>query len=467
MKIGCKGTKKISHVQINLHISKKSCTFALTNSLAMVDSSFIVSPLTPEFSDVWSEPQLLSAKGHNAIYAATRFGRKYILKALAEPYRQSTPHVELLRKEFSIGVGLDHPNIVRLLDFGYMDSIGWYIQMEYIDGITLEQFLDSKPSSAIRRRILTQLLDALSFLHERQIIHRDIKPSNILITRNGSTAKLIDFGVSDTDDYVTFKQPAGSMAYIAPEQLASQAIDNRADIYAVGKIIQLIFPHRYKLIARKCTRNAPVCRFSSCAHILRAIKIADILRIWLPVVLVLCALLCMLGLGIYDRYQQVEQLYSGQEQVFSAAIDSLRAKHDERDSALDSLWAQYEEREKLLDSLRLENAIRQSQVDSLNRVVDSIVHNPPAPSQRELVRRKAAEIHLARHEAIRKAIKSGKIKTQREARDFDGGLRENFQKTERSIKDPVLHEDFMEAYFQYINLDDRFYDSLALVLPEK
>ena len=93
------------------------CIFALTNRLAMVDSSFIVSPLTPEFSDVWSEPQLLSAEGHNAIYTATRFGRKYILKALAEPYRQSTPHVELLRKEFSIGVGLDHPNIVHLLPF--------------------------------------------------------------------------------------------------------------------------------------------------------------------------------------------------------------------------------------------------------------------------------------------------------------------------------------------------------------
>ena len=113
----------------------------------MLDSSFIVSPLTPEFSDVWSEPQLVSAKGYNAIYVATRFGRKYVLKALAEPYRSSMPHVELLRKEFSIGVGLDHPNIVRLLDFGHMDSIGWYIQMEYIDGITLEQFLETKPSA--------------------------------------------------------------------------------------------------------------------------------------------------------------------------------------------------------------------------------------------------------------------------------------------------------------------------------
>ena len=202
-----------------------------------MDSSFIISPLSSEFSDVWSEPELISSKEYNAIYVATRFGRRYILKALAEPYRESTPHIELLRKEFSIGVGLDHPNIVRILDFGHMDSIGWYIQMEYIDGITLDQFIETRPTKYVRKRVLDQLLDSLAFLHERQIIHRDIKPSNIIITRNGSTVKLIDFGVSDTDDYVTFKQPAGSMAYIAPEQLAGKVIDNRADIFAVGRIM--------------------------------------------------------------------------------------------------------------------------------------------------------------------------------------------------------------------------------------
>ena len=237
-----------------------------------MDSSFIIVPPSSDFSDVWSEPELLSSKGHNALYVATRFGRKYVLKALTEPYRESTPHIELLRKEFTIGVGVDHPNIVRLLDFGHMDTIGWYIQMEFIDGITLDQFLETNPPAAIRYRILEQLIDALSCLHERQIIHRDIKPSNILITRNGNTVKLIDFGVSDTDDYVTFKQPAGSMAYIAPEQLAGKTIDNRADIYAVGKIIALLFPHRYKYIVRSCTRVKPAERYSSCAQVLQAIR---------------------------------------------------------------------------------------------------------------------------------------------------------------------------------------------------
>lgn len=405
--------------------NKKAVPLQSQNCLAMNDSSFIISPLSADFSDVCSKPELLSSEGHNTLYVATRFGRKYVLKALAEPYRESTPHIELLRKEFAIGVAVDHPNIVRLLDFGHMDSIGWYIRMEYIDGITLNQFLETNPSAAIRRRIIEQLLDALSCLHERQIIHRDIKPSNILITRNGSTVKLIDFGVSDTDDYVTFKQPAGSMAFIAPEQLAGMPIDSRADIYSVGKIIALLFPHRYRSIARRCTRTNPADRYSSCVQVLRAIRRIDRVRIWLPVSLLLVAMLCLAGRGMYAEYRQAELRHSEQEQSLSADIDSL------------------------------------------NRLVDSLAVNTKTPSPHEVVRRKAASIHLARHEAIRRAISRGEIKTLKEARDYDGGLRENFKKAELSIKDPVLHEEFMQAYFSYFNWNDQLYDSLARVLPEE
>ena len=422
-------------------------------SLAMNDSSFIISPVSADFSDVWSEPELLSSKGHNAIYVATRFGRKYVLKALAEPYRESTPHTELLRKEFTIGVGVDHPNIVRLLDFGHMDSIGWYIQMEYIDGITLDQFLETNPPAAIRRSIIEQLLDALSFLHERQIIHRDIKPSNILITRNGSTVKLIDFGVSDTDDYVTFKQPAGSMAYIAPEQLEGKPIDNRADIYSVGKIIALLFPHRYRLIARRCTAIEPERRYTNCTKVAQAIHRVEMVRTWLPITLMLLAILCLAGWGVYAEYRQTELRHSEQEQSLSADMDSLRMQNAER--------------QHLLDSLRMQNAERQYLLDSLKSLVDWLALNANTPSPNESVRSKAASLHLARHKAIRRAVKRGEIKTLKEARDYDGGLRENFKRTEQSIKDPVLHEEFMQAYFSYFNLNDQLYDSLARVLPEE
>ena len=403
-----------------------------------MDSSFIIVPPSSDFSDVWSEPELLSSKGHNALYVATRFGRKYVLKALAEPYRESTPHIELLRKEFTIGVGVDHPNIVRLLDFGHMDSIGWYIQMEFIDGITLDQFLETNPPAAIRRRVIEQLLDALSCLHERQVIHRDIKPSNILITRNGNTVKLIDFGVSDTDDYVTFKQPAGSMAYIAPEQLAGKTIDNRADIYAVGKIINLLFLHRYKYIVRTCTRVKPAERYSSCAQVLRAIRRADRVRIWLPVSLILLLLSCAAVWGTYSGYQHSELAHKENEKQLFVHVDSLRAQNEEH----------------------------RHQVDSLNRVLDSLAVKANTLSPREQVRQQAAAIHIARQAAIRKAVKRGELKTMNEVRDYDGGLQANFQKAKQSIKDPMLLEEFMQAYMNYFNMNDQLYDSLALVLPE-
>ena len=403
-----------------------------------MDSSFIIVPLSSDFSDVWSEPELLSSKGHNALYVATRFGRKYVLKALTEPYRESTPHIELLRKEFTIGVGVDHPNIVRLLDFGRMDSIGWYIRMEFIDGITLDQFLETNQPMAIRRRIIEQLLDALSCLHERQVIHRDIKPSNILITRNGNTVKLIDFGVSDTDDYVTFKQPAGSMAYIAPEQLAGKTIDNRADIYAVGKIINLLFLHRYKYIVRTCTRVKPAERYSSCAQVLQAIRRADRVRIWLPVSLILLLLSCAAVWGTYSGYQHSELAHKENEKQLFVHVDSLRAQNEEH----------------------------RHQVDSLNRVLDSLAVKANTLSPREQVHQQAAAIHFSRQAAIRKAVKSGELKTMNEVRNYDGGLQANFQKAKQSIKDPMLLEEFMQTYMNYFNMNDQLYDSLALVLPE-
>ncbi|MCR5532736.1 MAG: protein kinase [Paludibacteraceae bacterium] len=356
----------------------------------MIDSSFIISPISADFSDVWSEPELLSSKGHNAIYVAKRFGRRYILKALAEPYRESTPHVEMLRKEFSIGVGLDHPNVVRLLDFGRMDSIGWYIQMEYIDGITLDQFLETKPSAATRRKLLNQLLDALSFLHERQIIHRDIKPSNILITRNGATVKLIDFGVSDTDDYVTFKQPAGSMAYIAPEQLNGETIDNRADIYAVGRIIELLFPHRYRVIAHRCTRVKRARRYLSCARVARAIKRSDNLRLWLPLSLLLLLMSCAAGWGIYTGYQRSERAHSENENQLFINIDSLRAQN--------------ERQEVQVDSLRVQNKQHQKQVDSITHTVSTLDKQINAPSPKVMLDTKARQMYADYIRSTRIAI---------------------------------------------------------------
>ena len=383
-----------------MRVSFFLCNFATANKSGNMESSFIIVPPSAEFSDVWSAPELLSAEGHNALYVATRFGRKYVLKALTESYRESTPHIELLRKEFTIGVGVDHPNIVRLLDFGHMNSIGWYIQMEYIDGITLDQFLETNPSSAIRRRIIEQLLDALSCLHERQIIHRDIKPSNILITRNGSAVKLIDFGVSDTDDYVTFKQPAGSMAYIAP--------------------VALLFPHCYRYIARKCTRVNPADRYSSCAQGLRAIKRSDNMRMWLPVSLIFLAVLCIAGWLMYAEYRQAELKHSEQEQSLSANIDSLLKVNEERQTKVDSLNRVVGDLEKqinapspqaILDAKARQmyaDYIRSTRIAISKRDTAALLHNHPTP----------ADLFWQRREEILDSISDDELKSY-----FDSRLR--------------------------------------------
>ena len=122
-------------------------------------------------------------------------------------------------------------------------------------------------------KIFNELLNAMDYFHSKQIIHRDLKPSNILITNNGNNVKIIDFGLSDTDDYVILKQAAGTRKYAAPEQLIpNNTIDCRADIYSLGIILKNNFPKSYQKIADKCAQQNREKRFSSVDEIRNYIK---------------------------------------------------------------------------------------------------------------------------------------------------------------------------------------------------
>lgn len=219
-----------------------------------------------------------SASGYNRLFRGERYGRVHVLKALQEPYVGSGFHEQALRKEFNIGYQLEHPHICRTLGWEQLSGMGHCILLEYIDGMTLRDFMEQgKLTDALARKFVSELCDALRYLHSKQIIHRDVKPENILITHNGQNVKLIDFSLSDCDDYGVLKMPAGTRYYLAPEMLQEGAqVDSRADIYSLGVVIGemavALKSRKLAAISRKCTQHRPEKRYASAAAIVAELE---------------------------------------------------------------------------------------------------------------------------------------------------------------------------------------------------
>ncbi len=207
-------------------------------------------------SEQFSDFTPIPCKGFNILCKAKRYGRWCVLKGLKEPYRQDENYKNLQHKEFDILISLQHPNIVSAYSMEEIPEMGTCIVMEWIDGITLEHWIGRKTEG---EDIFLQLLDAVHYIHAKQIVHRDLKPSNIMITHNGNHVKLIDFGLSDTDDFAILKQPAGTQGYISPEQIVSQQADIRNDIFSIGCILEKILPGKpYTAIIKRC--KAPIAQ---------------------------------------------------------------------------------------------------------------------------------------------------------------------------------------------------------------
>lgn len=237
------------------------------------DSGFFVTPqgsLTDQFSDF----EEISSSKYTVVVKARKYGQWFILKALAKEFRGRGQYEALLRKEYAIGFRFNHPSIVRYIDFVSVEGLGNCIQMEYIVGQRLDQYLHEGPSLKDKKRIILQIADGLRAIHSEQIVHRDLKPENILITANEHNVKIIDFGLSDADNYAILKEPAGTTGYSSPEQIAgAEALDNRSDIFSFGKIIEgMDLPFYYKRVVSKCCANKRGARYATVEDVVNDFK---------------------------------------------------------------------------------------------------------------------------------------------------------------------------------------------------
>jgi serine/threonine protein kinase len=181
---------------------------------------------------------VLGAGGMGKVYKVRNVlsDRVEAMKVLLPNLTDQKDLVERFLREIKVLAGLSHPNIAGLRTALTIDNQLVMI-MEYVEGTTLGSRVERGPiPCAEALNYIDQVLAALSYAHQRQIIHRDIKPSNMMLTPEG-VVKLMDFGIarSGPDLGLTITgMTLGSLAYMSPEQVKCETIDARSDLYSVG-----------------------------------------------------------------------------------------------------------------------------------------------------------------------------------------------------------------------------------------
>ena len=159
------------------------------------------------------------------------------VKILKKEFAENEEFLRRFRNESRAIAVLSHPNIVKVIDVSFSNKMQ-YIVMEYIDGITLKDYLETEKvlDWNTASYFMLQILRALGHAHDMGIVHRDVKPQNIMILSDG-TIKVMDFGIAKfarEEGLTTTAQAIGSVHYISPEQARSDATDEKSDIYSAG-----------------------------------------------------------------------------------------------------------------------------------------------------------------------------------------------------------------------------------------
>lgn len=166
--------------------------------------------------------------------------RTVAVKILRDEYSGNEEFLRRFKNESKAIAVLSHPNIVRVYDVSFTGKVH-SIVMEYIDGITLKDYIERQSALTWKEAVhfTLQILRALQHAHDKGIVHRDIKPHNIMLLQNG-TIKVTDFGIARfarSEVQTMTDRAIGSVHYISPEQAMGESTDEKSDIYSVGVML--------------------------------------------------------------------------------------------------------------------------------------------------------------------------------------------------------------------------------------
>ena len=190
--------------------------------------------------------ELIGSGGMANVYKAVMLGRNgpvpagtvVAVKVLRQEYTHDPELVRRFKNESKAISLLNHPNIVKVYDVSVNDQLQ-YIVMEYVDGMTLREYLNERGGKLTSREtvhFISQILKALEHTHANGVVHRDIKPQNIMLLDNGQL-RMMDFGIariSRAENQLLSGKTMGSVHYISPEQAKGDETDCTSDIYSVG-----------------------------------------------------------------------------------------------------------------------------------------------------------------------------------------------------------------------------------------
>ena len=299
-------------------------------------------PISPEidYSGNYTDVELINVTAHARLYRMRRAGRLFMAKTIRE---DSAKDVELLKREYELTLGLTHPHIVHIYAYETDTPIGPAIVMEYVDGCTLAEYLAEKPASSALQRVFEQLLAATVYLHKAGVLHNDLKPDNILITRTNHDVRLIDFGFADDDSHYMDCALGGTRGYASPELAAqSHDLDTRSDVYSLGRIMQQLFPHRWKRIAHRCLHPDKRRRFADVEVLAKAWRHRHRPFQWTAMLVVAALISLPTLLYIGEREQRIQYMHAmdSEKQLLDSlfrVIDTSYERHFQQ--TLDSIHA--------------------------------------------------------------------------------------------------------------------------------